>query len=63
MEKLSKPAMNIYIDKPIYSKFSDNQMLIKDPIAHNLKSKQIRWSIQDLKIFFEKYFIYDQSEF
>jgi len=24
MEKLSKPAMNIYIDKPIYSKFSDN---------------------------------------
>ena len=38
-------------------------MLIKDPVAHNLKSKQIRWSISDLKIFFEKYFIYDQSEF
>ena len=33
IERLSKPAINIYIEKPIYSRMTDTQMLIKDPMA------------------------------
>lgn len=59
--QIPKPQVDIYSKKRIFSKYQVN--LIKDPIAHDLQSKQVRWSLSDLKIFFEKYLIYDRSEF
>jgi hypothetical protein len=62
VERLPKPSIDIYSELKIVSK-EGTCLQVRDPITHDGLSKMKRWSLTDLKTFFEKYFIYDRSEF
>ena len=65
MEKLPKPSIDIYTRKFIYSRtrHTTGNLLIRDPVGHYLQSQQRRWSLIELRTFFEKFLIYERSEF
>jgi hypothetical protein len=62
VDRLPRPSIDIYSELKIVSK-EGSCFQIRDPITQDSLSKMKRWSLTDLKTFFEKYFIYDRSEF
>jgi hypothetical protein len=63
--KIPRPQLDFFSGHFIYSKTRHlcPIALQLDPVATDFQSKQKRWSLSDLKIFFEKYFIYGRAEF